>query len=130
MDPIEAYEHTINKLAELEDAGIQVAARPSKARTDNDLIEKYDRPERIPPQFWIHVKLQAETDEQVQLIRQARKELSKAGISFDTGGMSGFRDWELDWSFKSTGERDKEWEEAADAVDDLIGGLGDPAESE
>ncbi len=42
------------------------------------------------------------------------------GITFDLGGWHGFRDWELDWSFRYTGKEDQAWREAKDEVEDKI----------
>lgn len=40
------------------------------------------------------------TKEQRELVFQAERELSKAGISFDTGSGCNGRDWYFDWSLK------------------------------
>ena len=48
------------------------------------------------------------------------------GITFDTGGSKGLRDWELDWSFKYTGEENYKMIQAREELeDDIETGLND-----
>jgi len=49
------------------------------------------------------------SDEQMKHLFEAEKELSKAGVSFDTGYafQEKRRDWEFDWSLKGATVRNK-----------------------
>ena len=53
--PIEAYNFTIEKIEKLRESGIKVIMKPSKSRENKDVVEKYNRPERIPPELWMFV---------------------------------------------------------------------------
>ena len=48
----------------------------------------------------IHIETNKMTPEQYEHLKQAEKHLLEAGISFDTGGGFGGRDWEWDWSLE------------------------------
>lgn len=55
----------------------------------------------------LQIDHKAMTEEQKSHLRNAERELSAAGITFDTGYDlgSGIRDWELDWSLKGASLR-------------------------
>ena len=50
----------------------------------------------------VRIQLKDLTNEQKEHLFKAEEELSKAGVSFDTGYSFGdkTRDWEFDWSLK------------------------------
>ena len=51
---------------------------------------------------WVRIAFYGLTKEQMKHLHKAESELSKAGVSFDTGYDFGEkrRDWEFDWSLK------------------------------
>ena len=46
------------------------------------------------------IRIPITSDEQLKHIFKAGEELTKAGVTFDTGCGCGNRDWEFDWSLK------------------------------
>jgi hypothetical protein len=56
----------------------------------------------------------------MEFIYKRVNELADLGITFDTGGCQGQRDWELDWSFKYTGVPDPLAVEARSAVEHML----------
>ena len=120
MTATEAYELTLQAVASLESAGIRIEITPSSSRTDLELIQKYNQPERVAPDKWVNVSFFTETESETQLILKKARNLGRLGIAFDTGGMGGQRDWELDWSFAYRGVPDFTKEQAQQTVEDLI----------
>ena len=59
---------------------------------------------------WVRIFFTGLTKEQMEHLHKAEKELSKAGITFDTGYDFGEkrRDWEFDWSLKGARVKVKE----------------------
>ena len=106
MTTIEAYEHTLEKIKELDDGDIIVRVVPHNSRRSAEIRKRYKGNEHIPPDKWVNVNFRFSNREQEQKIREAVNYLSLCGIYFDTGGMGGERDWELDWSFKYAIEND------------------------
>lgn len=104
--PIEAYEFTLQKIEDLQEEHpeIDVKIVPSKSRNNAELREKYIQHQRIPTEKWVHVTFRFPNDNYWYILAELRNYLGQCGISFDTGGMKGYRDWELDWSFRYTGE--------------------------
>ena len=123
MTPIDAYKLALRKIDELKDSGINVVITPSRSRNKINLIEKYNQPERIPPEKWVNVSFEILDKGQSMRIHDAARYLGMCGIKFDTGGCCHGRDWELDWSFKYTGKEDEEWEDASQDVEDMINDL-------
>lgn len=120
MTTLEAYRETIHALDELRELGVTVQIRPSKQRNNPELIARYNGPEHLPPDQWVNVTLKADLSPQFRAIAEKAKHLGWLGIYFDTGGMAGSRDWELDWSFTYTAGPDGEAEERREIVEDLI----------
>lgn len=120
MTANEAYELTMQAVTSLESAGIKITITPSRSRTDPELIAKYNQPERVAPDKWVTVSFFPQTQSEAQLIHKKARNLGRLGIMFDTGGDSGQRDWELDWSFAYRGNPDFDKEESKQAVEDLI----------
>ena len=128
MTTEQAYERALAVVEELRQAGITVTIKPySKKLLTSELIAKYSGPDRIAPEKWVNVDLTYETEEQRLRIKSGAKELNWLGITFDTGGTSKTRDWELDWSFHYTGVPDGERDAAQNEVEDLIEGAKDGA---
>lgn len=121
MTTIEAYELTMQAVKSLESAGIAIKITPSTARTDLELVQKYNQPERVAPEKWVNVSFFPQTQAEAQLILKKVRNLGRRGIMFDTGGgTDGQRDWELDFSFAYRGVPDFSKEQAQEAVEDLI----------
>jgi len=121
MTSTEAYELTLKAVTSLESAGIKISITPSQSRTDLELVQKYNRPERVAPEKWVSVALFPKTPAEAQLILKKARNLGRIGISFDIGGEpNGQRDWELDFSFAYRGIPDFQKEQAQEAVEDLI----------
>lgn len=117
----EAFEHVILVLKKLQEVGVQVTLKPSNSRESATAKEKYGNdPQRIPVDRWQHATLEAQSDEHRKQIFAEQHNLGVLGISFNTGGGAGYRDWELDWSFKYTGVEDKSRAVAQEAVEEMI----------
>lgn len=106
MNVEEAYDYVQGRLQELKAAGIRVTVAMPRAVRDggprlDDLISRYQPPERLHHQKWRHVTLYAKTAEAADQIHLLREELRERGISFDSGCTTDIpgHDWELDWSF-------------------------------
>ena len=126
MTPTEAYELTLKAVASIESAGIAIKITPSTARTDLELVQKYNRPERVAPNKWVSVAFLPKNQAVAQLILKKARNLGRLGISFDTGGEpNGQRDWELDWSFAYRGIPDFQKEQAQETVEELIQALSE-----
>lgn len=104
-----AYDYAMREVEKLREFGIKVQITiPKRVKKGNyrDTVEKYHPPERLSVDKWRHVTL-FPTKEQVDLVHDAVCKLFKKKITFDTGGgCDGGRDWEMDWSFKYTKEKD------------------------
>ena len=103
---LDAYEYTLGVLDRIEkDLGYEVNAKPSKGASNPELVEKYNRDDRIPAEMWIHVEMTIDEEHPIDKLFEIQKELLDLGIGFDTGagcsceGGAFVRDWELDWSF-------------------------------
>ena len=102
MNILEAYELTLQKVEELKTQGIEVRIKPTNSQT----VEKENR---LPKDKWINVKFFEVAGEELDKVFKAGEELLEQGISFDTGygfGPGGGRDWELDWSFHITNNKE------------------------
>ena len=86
------------------------------------MVEKYRGMEgAASPEKWCNISFLCTTDIQCKKLSEAANYLGMAGISFDTGGSKGIRDWETDWSFRYTpGKVDEERREAREAVEYII----------
>lgn len=121
MTANEACELTMQIVTSLGSAGIKITITPSSSRSDSEMIQKYNQPERVSPDKWITVSFLTKTQSEVQLIHKKARNLGRLGIMFDTGGApNGQRDWELDWSFAYRGIPDFAREESQQTVEDLI----------
>lgn len=120
MNTNEAFDATLAAVEELRQSGISVEVKPSRSRSDSELVKKYSGPERVAPDRWVNVSFHPKTPEQSKAIAEKAKHIGWLGIGFDTGGCAGQRDWELDWSFRYTGMPDGELEVRRDHVEQLI----------
>ena len=121
MNANEAYELAMQAVTSLESAGIKISITPSSTRTDLELVQKFNQPERVAPDKWVTVSFFPKNQAEAQLILKKARNLGRLGISFDTGGEpNGQRDWELDWSFAYRGTPDFTKEQAQEAVEGMI----------
>lgn len=124
MTPTDAYYFAMTKVNELKEDGINVLITPTKSRYNEDTIKKYDKPDRIPPELWNNVSFKILDNIQTQKIMEMSHYLGMCGISFDTGGCKGLRDWEFDWSFKyREGEENWKLRDIREDVEDMINGM-------
>jgi hypothetical protein len=122
MTPDEGYALTMSLIEEIKAAGCRVASYPARSRLDADCVAKYSGPDRVEAAKWIKVVFMPTSPHQIQMIREAAEKLAWNGITFDTGGGCGQRDWELDWSFSVKSQPDQDHADRANLVDDLIKG--------
>lgn len=113
MTKTEAYELTLEKIAELKKAGVSVTTRSPhllKGGTADDL----------PHEKWLHITFDVTDVAHLMKVNEAANYLGMCGIGFDTGGWQDYRDWELDWSFNYTGKEDEQWRDAREEVEELL----------
>jgi hypothetical protein len=123
MSTDEAFQETLDAVEEIRQSGVTVEIRPYKKPVRPGLLDKYSGPERVHRDKWVTVTFKPTDKAACTLIAEKARHLGWLGISFDTGGMLGQRDWELDWSFKYTGRPDGDQEERRDVVEDLLGNM-------
>ena len=121
MTPTDAYYFAMSKVKELREYGIEITIKPSKSRDNEDIVKKYNKPDRISPELWNHVSFKILDDAQSQKVMEMGNYLGMCGISYDTGGCVSCRDWEFDWSFRyRKGEENWEWRDIREEVEDMI----------
>ena len=120
MTPVEAYNLAMERIENLKKEGIVITISESALRTNPETIQKYNKPERIPPELWVHVEFNLTESDHYLRLKQLAEYLSMIGVSFDVGGYKSTRCWEFDWSFKYTGTRDHGWDGARGEVEELI----------
>ena len=126
MELLEAYDFTMNKVKELREGGIEMSFTPPSLKNDKKLVQEVKNEGGLPSDKWVRVTFQNIDEIQVEKIRQATVYLAMCGITFDCGGeCRNMRDWEIDWSFRSTGKEESERMEAIDEMEDDINSRGD-----
>jgi len=121
MDILEAYDMVLEKIEELREyIDIEVYRGPFAT----SLLEKYGNT-GLPVDKWVRFDFKIENEIQLLKIKEAGDYLGEAGISFDTGGMIGSRDWEIDWSLSVDEERSQEWIETRESVEEELERLGE-----
>ncbi len=118
-----AYDYAMGVLEELKKSGVKVEmvipGRVKKGKY-HDTVEKYHPPERLHVDKWRHVEL-FPTKGQVDLVHDAVTKLFEFGITFDTGGgCDGGRDWEIDWSFRYSKDKNTEKMKSLQENEELI----------
>ncbi len=117
----EAYEATLEKVAELEQSGIVVTRQPHPGKDVSKITKEYSGEDYLEPELWMKISFHVEDRHGAYRVRQAAHYLGLAGIIFDVGGAEGLRDWEIDWSFHIVDAAENEqWQEAGDYVEDII----------
>lgn len=119
MTTDEAYDHTMQVIDQLKASGIEVRTEPSTNKKP-EMLEKYSGPERVHSDKWIHVHFFPKDDNDERAIYESARNLAFQGIHFDTGGTYMQRDWECDWSFKYTGEREPVTEVGRETVETIL----------
>lgn len=121
MTTQEALLFTLSKVDELRELGIEVINKPYSFKDNPETIVNYNKPENIKHNLWIQISFKTKNKIHFEKIREAMHYLRICGITFDTGGCNGQRDWELDWSFSyNPGEDNPERGFAQDAVEDIL----------
>jgi hypothetical protein len=125
----EALAITLETIEELKQAGVSVTTKVPRSVEKAgaflaDLIARYAPPERLSVEKWLHVTFTIRNHHEADLVFEAAKGLSWRGIRFDSGGFSGYRDWELDWSFRCVEGPDSDAEASMEVVEDLIRSQG------
>lgn len=120
MTVIDAYNFTLEKVLELKGNGIDVTLT-STGSLFNKVINETNHSVMIPIEKWVHVTFKIIFKEDALKIRKMADYLGLCGICFDVGGCSGYRDWELDWSFRyNKGDENWEWSKARERVEEII----------
>lgn len=129
MTVTEAYELTLEKIEELRSEGIKVKIKPTRSRNDKETVEKFSGPDHLPPDKWVTVNFDNLDKGKAYRVLGEANYLGMVGIQFDSGGMPGTRDWELDWSFRYTGEEDTDRRDAMEAIEEEISNLDEEGHS-
>jgi hypothetical protein len=119
MNVSEAYQKILDAAEELRDAGIGVTIAPSKSTTRNNV-------DPLPRDKWVIIIFKVKNKQEAVAVSKKADELGQAGITFDTSGTSGEREWEVDWSFNVRDVPDGGWKTARGHVEDMIDGPGVP----
>lgn len=99
MNINEAYEFVMSKLERLKNEGVDFIINES-IKTPI-LVEKYDKPNRLPVDKWINISFNLEIDTDLQKIYDMENLFKMVGIYFDTRFGKTQRDWEIDWSLRT-----------------------------
>ncbi len=113
MDIIEAYDRTLAAAEDLHASGMELCVAPSKS----DSLEAGDQ---LPRQMWVNINFSPKDKGQVRAITDQANKLGELGITFDTGGSVGNREWSIDWSFRVQDHPDREWDVARTEMEDMI----------
>ena len=100
MNISEAYDFLMKKVDELKEQGIEISFRDSIATPDT--IEKYNKLNRLPSTKWKTISLGIQREGDLGKVREIEHLCSMVGIYFDTGYGCGQREWEIDWSFRTS----------------------------
>lgn len=120
----EAYELTMQAVEELRRAGVEVIKEPSRSRPRESTVKKPGaNPDGLPTDKWIHIKFKTIEPELVRMIHAKMKALGWKGICFDSSGVAGERDWDLDWSFFVADTPDGDMEASRDGIEDVLGDM-------
>ena len=100
MNISEAYDFLMKKVDELKEQGIEISFRDSIVTPDT--IEKYNKLNRLPSTEWKTISLGIQREGDLGKVREIEHLCSMVGIYFDTGYGGGQREWEIDWSFRTS----------------------------
>jgi hypothetical protein len=99
---IEAFEHTMGVVLELDEAGVNVDMQDVSTRNRLSSMQ-------LPRDCWVCVHFEDLTEEQRKLVMEKREHLSRCGIAFDDKCRGDDIQWQLDWSFEFSPEEATEW---------------------
>ncbi len=116
MNIFEAYDLVLEKIEELKEY-IDIEVFRGPFATQN--LEKYGDT-GLPVDKWVRFEFKIDNEIQLLKIKEAGDYLGEAGISFDTGGTTGSRDWEVDWSLSVDEEIAQEWIETREEVEEEL----------
>jgi hypothetical protein len=108
MDILEAYDLTLETIKSL---GIPYTLKTPKS------LRSYPE-DQLPPNKWLHVTFEIRDESDSIAIHEAANYLGLCGITFDVGSGMFIRDWEIDWSFKVTGDTEK-WRDDREIVEEI-----------
>ena len=114
MNIEKAYKLTIEKVDELEGQGIKTSRRFSAGKHNEKISGN------IPRELWQIITFKFATKKKAKLISDALNYLGLIGISFDTSGCCGERDWSLDWSFEYQTCDTEKWKECREWMEEEI----------
>ena len=101
--PDEAFDYTISiayKLNLKEGIEIEISPYNLKGNHGKNMVSKFGNlPNSATPKKWCRIVFRPKNHKQSLTLIYYQRMLRSLGIGFDTGGGSGERDWETDWSF-------------------------------
>lgn len=118
--PDEAFDYALRVIEEIRATGIEVGVKLAESRNNLSMVEKFDQPDRVSPSRWSIVTFKTPDESSAELVRAKADYLGGMGMAFDTSGIAGERSWEMDWSFRFTGEPDTEWAARRGVVETLV----------
>lgn len=121
MTTQEAFDFVMSKVDELKELGIKVVSKPCPSKNNPKTIAHYNTPENIKPDTWVHISFKTTDVKHLAEIHEVVNYLGMCGITFDTGGCNGQRDWKLDWSFNYK-EGSEDWikRNVRDDLEDML----------
>lgn len=117
MNKEDAFYFAIDRVLDLNNNGVDFKITPYN--NPNNISDAKN--DEIPKNLWCRINLKIKDKSDAQKISELGNYLGMCGISFDSGGCKGSRDWEFDWSFKyKKGEENWEWRNAREDVEKMI----------
>ena len=110
MTILEAFDLTMEKVEEIRERGIEVT------------IKSRDAEEKILP-VYNDIIFKTPSNLDSDIVNEAANYLGMCGITFDTSGCKGYREWQIDWSFGYTGTEDQKWRKAREDIEKMIKGI-------
>lgn len=124
----DAYAEAMASVEKLRQSGIALTLVVPKSASNPETISKFA--DRLPLDKWRHVTFFPSTQIDSDEIQSEHRRLIDLGIGFDSGGGSGERDWELDWSLRLIPPSDPDQVDRVARVDDLLKQMDGTLQSE
>lgn len=100
----DAYDHVMSVVNSIENSGIVVSRRPpatiSKSNDPENLSVVKDYEGSLHWTKWVKITFKPKNEDEWDRLSFAVEYFRDNGVGFDTGGGSGFFDWEIDWSLR------------------------------
>lgn len=101
----QAFDYMLGVVEKIKNKGISVTINQwykedEKSEHQDHCIKQYNGDECASYLKWCNICFTPKTKEECDLIFYTQKALGWLGISFDSGGGMGSRDWQTDWPFK------------------------------